>query len=62
MPPTGGAAFRLEGPPKGSAAPMGNRDGADNRKAKKLAASTSNRYEPQSAPSTGSKPGLQKTE
>lgn len=63
MPPTGGAAFRLEGAREnGNAAPTGDRDGADHRKYKKQlgSASVSNKYEVRSAPSTGSKPGPRK--
>ncbi|MET4233381.1 hypothetical protein ABIA85_006674 [Bradyrhizobium sp. LA6.10] len=56
----GGVAFKIEGPPEnGNAAPTANRDGADHRKNKKPlgSASTSNRYEPRSASSTGNNPG-----
>jgi hypothetical protein len=62
MRPIRGAAFKVEGPPgNGNAAPTGNRDGADHRKEnQKLGASVSNKYEPRSAPSTGSKPGTRK--
>lgn len=63
MSPTRGAAFRIEGPPEnGNAAPTANRDGADHRKDKKPlgSASTSNRYERRSAPSTGKEPGPRK--
>jgi hypothetical protein len=60
MPPTGGAAVRLA-PENGNAAPTANRDGADHRKENsKLGASTSNRYEPRPASSTGQKPGPRK--
>lgn len=58
-----GAAFKIEGPPKnGSAAPMAKRDGTDHRKNKKQpsSASTSNRYEPRPASSTGKEPGPRK--
>ena len=59
MPPTGGAAVRLA-PENGNAAPIGDRDGAVLRKEKKLGASSSNRYEPRPASSTGKEPGLRK--
>lgn len=59
----GGAAFKIEGPPKnGSAAPTANRDGTDHRKNKKQlgSASTLDKYEPRSASSTGKEPGPRK--